>query len=161
MIRWFFQFALVVPLAVWVGSIVFFSAVITPGIFDVLERPEAGDLLTHLFPRYYFVGTACGLAALAAATLLFLFESGSRMLRAFQVVLVILMLAGNLYAGTILRGRITSLRQERVGMLTRTEREQVESRFRKLHRRSVVLNFAVLGLGVAGLGTLAVRGKRN
>jgi hypothetical protein len=157
--RFLFHFTFVASLAVWVGTIVFFSAVVTPAVFDALGRPGAGDLLSRLFPRYYLAGAVCGIAALGAALLLFLFDSGSRGIRLVQVLVVVLMLAGNVYAGTILRGRLDSLRQERTGYLDRSEREVVERRFAQLHRRSVILNLSVLGLGAAGLALSSLRRK--
>lgn len=161
MIRWLFQFLLILAISVWVGSIVFFSAVVAPGVFKNLERSRAGDLLSHLFPDYYLAGTLCAAVALSVLVLLFLFDSGSRGMRLFQLLLVALMLAGNLYAGGILEDRIHRLREERVTAPTRVAREEAGKRFDRLHRNSVTLNGGVLGLGVMVLGTLAVRRKTS
>ncbi len=157
MLRWLFQFALILALAVWVGSIVFFSVVVAPGVFRSLGQSQAGDLLSRLFPDYYLTGTLCGGAALAILVLLFLFDSGWRGMRFFQLILVSLMLGGNLYAGNILEGRVHRFRQERISAPTRAERDEAQKRFEALHQRSVTLNLAVLGLGVAALGTTAAR----
>jgi Domain of unknown function (DUF4149) len=155
--RWLFQFVLVLCLSIWVGSIVFFSVVVAPGIFRNLERGQAGELLSHLFPDYYLVGALCGGVALAVLVLLFLFDSGSRVMRLFQLALVALMLVASLYAGGILEGQIHRLRAERVTAPGRMAREEAGKRFERLHRRSVSLNLAVLGLGGVALGTTAVR----
>jgi uncharacterized membrane protein len=157
MFRWLFQFVLLIALSVWVGSIVFFSIVVAPGIFKNLEREQAGNLLAHLFPHYYLVGTVCGAAALAVLVLLFLFDSGSRGMRLGQMALAGLMLAANLYAGYILEGRIHRLREERMTLPGRAAREEAEKQFQRLHRRSVDLNLAVLGAGGVILATAAVR----
>jgi hypothetical protein len=159
MIRWVFQSLLVLSLSLWVGAIAFFSAIVTPILFTVLDRPAAGNLLTHLFPRYYQWGALCGSVALLVLVLLFLFDSGSRGLRFLQMLLVLLMLGGTLDAGWILEPQMHHLRDERVSAPKQSERDEAASRFQKLHDRSVELNLAVLGLGVAGLGTLAVRKK--
>ena len=159
MFRWLFQFLLILAISVWVGSIVFFSAVVAPGIFRSLERSRAGDLLSLLFPDYYLAGTLCATVALSVLVLLFLFDSGSRGLRLFQLLLVALMLAGNLYTGGVLEGRIHRLREERVTTPARAAREEAGKRFDRLHRRSVTLNAGVLGLGVMVLGTTAARRK--
>ena len=87
MIRWLFQFLLLLALSLWVGSIAFFSAVVTRGIFASLDRPAAGNLLAQLFPTYYRAGALCGALALVMLLLLFLFDSGSRALRFLQLVL--------------------------------------------------------------------------
>jgi uncharacterized protein DUF4149 len=159
MIRWLFQFLLLLALSLWVGSIAFFSAVVAPGIFAALDRPAAGNLLAQLFPRYYQAGGLCGAVALVVLLLLFLFDSGSRALRFLQLVSVLLMLGGTLYAGWMLEPRIHQLRRERTSAASKIERDEAERRFQKLHARSVQLNLGVLVLGVVGLGTLAVRKK--
>jgi Domain of unknown function (DUF4149) len=157
--RWIFRFVLALSLAVWVGSIVFFSAVVAPDAFGVLGRSAAGTFLSRIFPHYYLLGAACGLAALAATVLLLLFDSGFRLLRAVQLAVLVLMLAGNVYAGTILEGRIHRLREEREGTLNRTSKGVIERQFARLHRRSVTLNLGVLALGVVGLGSAVERRK--
>ena len=159
MVRWLFQFLLTLALSLWVGSIVFFSAVVAPGIFAAMERPAAGTLLAQLLPRYYRFGALCGGAALGVLLLLFLFDSGSRGLRFFQSALVVCMMAGTLYAGLVLEPRVHRLRRERTTAPSRLQREEAERRFEKLHARSMRLNVGVLALGVTGLGTLAVRKK--
>jgi uncharacterized protein DUF4149 len=159
MIRWAFQFLLVLSLSLWVGAITFFSAIVTPILFAVLDRPSAGNLLARLFPRYYQWGALCGAVALGVLLLLFLFDSGSRVLRFLQMLLVLLMLGGTVDAGWMLEPEIHRLRDERVSAPTKAQRDEAESRFQKLHSRSFNLNVAVLGLGLAGLGTLAVRKK--
>ena len=157
MFRWLYRFVLILSLSVWVGSVVFFSAVVAPDAFGVLGRPAAGAFLSRIFPHYYLLGTVCGLAALAATVLLLLFDSGFRLLRAVQMAVLVLMLAGNVYAGTILEGRLHRIREERERTTDRTEKGVIEHDFARLHRRSVTLNLAVLALGVVGLGSAVER----
>jgi uncharacterized protein DUF4149 len=159
MIRWLFQFLLMLALSLWVGSIAFFTSVVAPGAFAALDRQIAGNLLAQLFPTYYRTGALCGAVALVALLLLFLFDSGSRALRFLQLVLVLIMLGGTLYAGWMLQPRIHQLRRERAAASSQPQHDEVERQFQKLHARSVRLNAGVLVLGVAGLGTLAVRKK--
>jgi len=159
MIRWVFQFLLLLALALWVGAMVFFSAVVAPTVFQALDRPAAGKLLAELFPTYYRAGAACGALALVAVLLLFLFDSGSRALRFLQIVLIVLMLAATLYAGWMLEPRIHELRTERTSASSKPQRDAAESLFQKLHLRSVRVNVGVMALGIAVLGSLAVRKK--
>jgi uncharacterized membrane protein len=159
MFRWVFQFLLVLTLSLWVGSLVFFTAIVAPGVFAALDRPTAGKVLAQIFPKYYRGGAVCGAAALIVLTLLFLFDSGSRPLRFLQLTLVLLMMAATLYAGWILEPRVHQVRQERLQATGSAQREDAERRFQKLHARSVRLNLGVMALGVAGLGTLAARKK--
>ena len=159
MIRWVFQFLLLLALSLWVGGMVFFSAGVAPGIFKAMDRPAAGKLLAELFPTYYRSGAVCGAIALLVVLLLFVFDSGSRLLRFVQMVLVLLMLAATLYAGWMLEPRIHDLRTQRTAASLSAQRDAAERSFQKLHWRSVQVNAGVMALGIAGLGTLAVRKK--
>ena len=159
MFRWLFQFALVLALSLWTGSIAFFSLVVAPGIFESLAPAQAAGLLSRLSTDYHLAGTLCGAAALAVLVPLFLFDSGSRLLRLFQLLLVALMLAGNLYAGKILEGQSRRHGEEQVAAPTRAERDAAGKGFDRLRRRSETLNLGILGAGVLALGTTAIRKK--
>src|ERR1700682_4083239 len=86
--------------AVWLGAMGFFAFVIAPAAFSVLEREAAGRFVSAVFPRYYAVGLALGLAALAGL--------GARWTGGawrgwdwLPMGLVLLMLALTLYAGAV------------------------------------------------------------
>ncbi len=51
---------------IWLGSIVFFSFVVAPRIFAVLERERAGDVVNAIFPAYYVLGSLFGVVAFGA-----------------------------------------------------------------------------------------------
>jgi NAD/NADP transhydrogenase beta subunit len=50
-----------ISLALWLGSLCFFSFVIAPTVFKVLEKSEAARLQNVLFPKYYLLGVICGI----------------------------------------------------------------------------------------------------
>lgn len=52
-------------LGAWLGSIVFFSFVAAPALFDQLGSDRAGDAVNVVFPRYYAFGLAMAAVALA------------------------------------------------------------------------------------------------
>ena len=156
MFRWLFHLLALLAIGIWVGGIVFFSVVVAPGIFDALARPAAGDLMARLFPKYYVAGLLCGAAALVPLFLLLLFDSGSRLIRVLQMVLVAAMLLVTVYAGWVVEPEVHRLRVDRVTAAGVT-RVAMERRFDALHLRAVQLNGLVLGLGVLGLGTMAAR----
>jgi len=132
-------------LAVWIGMVVFFSLVVAPGAFQALPRESASTLLATLFPRYYALGALAGVLATAAGALL---RGHVRAPTAWVAVMVLLnlMLAATLYAGTVVEPRARTLRPalhaEHVEPATQAE-------FDHLHRLAVQLNGAVLVLGVA------------
>jgi hypothetical protein len=47
-------------LGMWLGSIVFFSLIAAPALFDELESDRAGDAVNVVFPKYYAFGAAMG-----------------------------------------------------------------------------------------------------
>jgi len=51
-------------LGMWLGSIVFFSFVGAPALFDELGEDRAGDAVNVVFPRYYSFGLWMGAVAL-------------------------------------------------------------------------------------------------
>ncbi len=54
-------------LGCWLGGIVFFSFFTAPAVFTVLPRPEAGQLISAIFPRYYILGYIVGTISLVLA----------------------------------------------------------------------------------------------
>ncbi|CQH53456.1 DUF4149 family protein [Halobacterium hubeiense] len=53
-------------LGMWLGSIVFFSFVAAPALFDELGEERAGDAVNVVFPRYYSFGIWMGAIVLVA-----------------------------------------------------------------------------------------------
>ena len=47
-------------LAIWVGAIVFQSAVVASSVFTTLDADDAGAFLRRLFPRFFRAGIVCG-----------------------------------------------------------------------------------------------------
>ncbi len=139
-------------LAVWVGSVVFFSFVVAPALFRTFPTAEAGRAVGAIFPNYYLIGGVCGVVALVSALVLWLRGGGA--LWVSSAALVAPMLAATLYAGAVVEPRAASLRQA----IHASESERAESlraEFGRWHRRAVQLNGAVLVLGAAALGVAA------
>ena len=61
-------------LGCWLGGIVFFSFFTAPAVFTVLPRPEAGQLISTIFPRYYVLGYVVGTLSLVLAIYLTLVQ---------------------------------------------------------------------------------------
>ncbi len=55
----------VVATALWLGTMGFFAFVVAPAAFTTLERGAAGKFVGAVFPRYYALGLAFGVAAMA------------------------------------------------------------------------------------------------
>src|ERR1700693_5152655 len=59
-VKWFY----LVTLAVWVGSIVFFSFVVAPTVFKTLKPEDAAALIRRIFSKYYLIGIICAAASI-------------------------------------------------------------------------------------------------
>ncbi|MFB6270295.1 MAG: DUF4149 domain-containing protein [Halobacterium sp.] len=52
-------------LGMWLGSIVFFSLIAAPALFEELGEERAGDAVNVVFPKYYSFGIWMGAVVLA------------------------------------------------------------------------------------------------
>ncbi len=136
-----------VAVALWLGAMGFFAFVVAPAAFSMLEREAAGRFVSAVFPRYYAVGLALGLAALAGL--------GARWMGGawrgwdwLPMGLVLLMLALTLYAGAVVLPAAHAAREaiRQAGM-----DPSAAAGFARLHRLSGVLNAIVMVSGVVVL----------
>ena len=138
-----------VALAVWLGSIVFFSFAVAPLVFSVLPRADAGRVVSAIFPTYYFIGYGCGVALLLTALLLR--ATATSAVRSWSIVtgVTALTLAVTLYAGLVVQPRAHALR---ASLQEAAEGSPIKAEFDNLHRRAVQLN------GSALIGVLILSG---
>ena len=134
----------VVAVALWLGAMGFFAFVVAPSAFSTLEREAAGRLVGAVFPRYYTIGLALGLAALVGLGARWL-GAGLRGWDWLPVGLVLLMLALTLYAGAVVlpaaHAAREAMRQAGIDPVAATG-------FARLHRLSGILNGIVMISGV-------------
>jgi uncharacterized membrane protein len=133
----------------WVGSILFFSFGVAPIIFKVLGPEAGGKFVRAIFPRYYQWGAIAGAIALPSAVavpLAFPELRGPRV--GIQALVILASILLMLYAGNVLTPAIQAARDEGLSG---------QSRFDRLHRRSVRLNALVMGLGLALIVAFAAR----
>jgi len=140
--------------AVWLGSVVFFSFVVAPALFRTFPSAEAGRAVGAIFPTYYLVGSICGATALGCASVLWFARGGA--IWWTSAALVAPMLAATLYAGAVIEPRAASLRRA-IHAAEVEPGDALRQEFGELHRRAVQLNTAVIVLGAAVLGVAAVR----
>ena len=79
---------ILVLVSIWVGSIIFFSAIIAPTVFKVLDEKSAGLFLRAFFPKYYIFGLIMGLLSLVLIFLLSI--PANTMLLALLIVMIAL-----------------------------------------------------------------------
>ena len=137
----------------------FFSFFTAPAVFTVLPRPEAGQLISTIFPRYYMLGYIVGTISLVLAIYFTAVRGAADMVGRHDGR------AGNRARNHLLCGhRHPAARrrdphgQRRVRIPTPSNKAE----FDKLHHKSVILNGAVLLLNLAAIvgtaGALTPRG---
>ena len=146
-IKWVY----LVTLAVWVGSIVFFSAVVAPTLFRVLEREAAARLQRALFPRYYLLGMVCAACGILCVGWLL----AERAFGKWPGLLSLLLLAGMGATEFWLRqtvvprlNQLRDLKNPTIGS-GQLPPPEAAAEWKALHRLSVQLNGAVLVCGLA------------
>ncbi|MFB6219388.1 MAG: DUF4149 domain-containing protein [Halobacteriaceae archaeon] len=123
-------------LGVWLGKIAFFSFVVAPRAFAVLDEDDAAALVNDVFPRYYLVGMALGAVAAAAALVCAPGRTG-----VVVAVAAAVGVAANAYARFVLVPRIRAAEGDA---------------FQRYHGRSVALNLVTLVAVAVGLGAAAL-----
>jgi putative copper export protein len=148
--RFTLEFIHLAAIAVWMGSLVFFSFVTAPSLFRTLPPEAAGDAVSGIFPLYSHLGVLCGaVGALSALGLARIDErSGNR--RRLSAMMLALMIVLTLYASEVVAPRAADLRARmHAPGLDETERAGRRAAFAAVHRRSVGANGVVLLLGTA------------
>ncbi len=126
--------------SLWLGMILFWTAGVTPRVFQVLEREDAGRVVSAVFPLYFGVGALVGLLGAAAA--LATHGGGLGFVGAVLLLVAVLVTVGN---GWVATPRMRRAREH-------GDRE----RFAKLHGVSAMANVAVALLVAGALALLGM-----
>ena len=116
-------------ISIWVGSIIFFSAIIAPTVFKALDEKNAGIFLRAFFPKYYIFGIILGFIALILGI-----KAMSLILVSMVIAMILLSIISRLMIPIINAARDMGV--------------EGESRFKKLHTLSVFLNILTLIIGL-------------
>lgn len=141
---------LTIPAGIWVGAIVFQTAVVAPAVFVDLDEGSARKFLRTLFPRFYRLGLVCGALMLAGLAWLGVATGWPPSVLTLGSVTV---------AMTVLEA--ISLAMVPHINAARDAGEAGRARFSHLHSISVLLTVVILllGLGVlAFIAALAAKG---
>ena len=151
----FLRYLLLLALVLWIGGIVFFSFIASPSVFKILPREQAGQVVGDIFPKYHLLGYASCLIALGCLV-------GLRRLGADQSVraaMIVLVLMGGIQVtmGLVIGPKVIEARDAVKAAAPGPEKDHLEKRFRGFHGISMILNLALLILGLILLYWLAIR----
>jgi hypothetical protein len=152
-------FIYLLAMVCWLGSVIFFSFFTAPVVFTVLARPDAGKVVSVIFPRYYILGYIAGGLAFLIAIYLLIAGGGPRGWWLASVLTIGIALGCTFYAGIVVRPRVDAIRgvSEEANPDPATKAE-----FDHLHHLSVMLNGGVLLLDLIALfGTAAALAPRG
>ncbi len=156
--RTLLEFIYLAAIAIWLGSLVFFSFVAAPTLFRALPPEMAGDGVAAIFPLYSRLGVACGaLAALSAIGLARQRQEAGvgngRLAAVILALMIVLTIYGGEFIAPVAAERRSAMHEP--GLSAEQEAGR-QAAFSAIHRRSVAVNGAVLLLAV---GLLAARAR--
>lgn len=152
----FLRFLELFALGSWVGSIVYFSSVVTVGAFRVLaDRDQAGALVGYTLGGLHVFGVIAAIIYLLAALGL---GRSLKALLAPAALGVILMSVLTLASERMIIARMETLRTQMISVDATSVKSPLRAEFDRLHRISVRLEGAVLLIGLAAF-FLTVQGE--
>jgi hypothetical protein len=143
-----FRFVQFLALGTWVGSIIYFIAVVTRGAFAVLSRDEAGLLVGFTISGLHQLGEIAAILFLITAVAL---EPSLKTFLRPAALAVILMLILTIFSQHAVLPRIDALRHDMGSVDSTSTTDPRRAEFDRLHTISVDLESAVLLLGLVAL----------
>ncbi|MBI3813565.1 MAG: DUF4149 domain-containing protein, partial [Nitrospinae bacterium] len=116
-----------------------------PAIFKVLPRETAGDVVGEIFPKYWLIGYICSIAALLTLAYMAVYEKSVPVLK---ISLLVLMTFITFYSGLAVGSKVREIKAEIKAVEDPVKKESLRTEFKSLHLKSVILNIAVLILGI-------------
>lgn len=141
-VKWFY----LVTLAVWIGSIVFFSFAVAPTVFKTLKPEDAAALIRKIFSKYYLIGIVCAAIGIVCVGLLLADRAFGRWPAILSLLLVVGMGATDFWLRQAVMPHMNDLRDRRAVVASSGGEPAavLEQEWKALHRLSVRMNVAVL-----------------
>lgn len=158
MIDHILRFLKLLALGTWVGSIIYFVAIVTRCAFAVLTRDQAGLLVGFTLVGLHEIGIIAAVVYLIAALGL---EMSVKSLAQPAALGVVLMLLLTLESQRMVIPRMEELREEMGSVDTTPPSDLRRAEFDRLHGVSVDLEAGVLLVGLVALFLTARDSKRS
>src|SRR5580700_7896215 len=141
----FLQF---LTLGTWVGSILYFGAIVAPAAFSVLTQDQAGALVGLTLGRLYLLGIVAGVIYLLVTAIWA--RSAAALLRPASL-LVVTMVVLTFISQYWVSGTMDALRGQMGSVAATPATNELRASFDRLHRISVNLEMVVLAAGLLAL----------
>lgn len=163
---------MLLALVLWIGGILFFSAVEAPAVFRILGAPDtihlAGDIISRSLTSLHYIGLTCGVIFIlcsiaASAEIHKLIVTGESVaLRAahggsLSILLVLLMLLLTGLSQFWISPRLRRIHNTNPNLEQLSRAESPRAEFDRLHTQSTYTEGAVLLLG---LGVVVLTARR-
>ncbi len=135
-------------LGIWVGSILYFGAIVAPAAFSVLTADQAGALVGLTLGRLHLLGIVAGIVYLLVTAIWA--RSAIALLRPAPL-LVIAMVVLTFISQFWVMGTMDALRTQMGSVAATPATNNLRASFDRLHRISVDLELAVLAAGVVAM----------
>ena len=149
---------MLLSLALWIGGIVYFGAIVAPAVFAVLPTHDlAGKVVTRTLANLHLIGIICGVVFLICSMVYAYFAKGSAQLFAPRHIAVVAMIALTFIAQNAVGAKMNRLKDQ-MGVIDNvplTDPHRVE--FNRLHVWSTRLEGCILVLGLGVLYSTARR----
>jgi Domain of unknown function (DUF4149) len=135
-------------LGTWIGSVLYFGAIVAPAAFSVLAPDQAGALVGLTLGRLHLMGIVAGVIYLLVTAIWA--RSAAALLRPASL-LVLVMVVLTFISQYWVSGTMDALRAQMGSVSATPATNQLRASFDRLHRISVNLELAVLVAGLLAL----------
>ena len=135
-------------LGTWIGSVLYFGAIVAPAAFSVLTPDQAGALVGLTLGRLHLMGIVAGVIYLLVTAIWA--RSAAALLRPASL-LVLVMVVLTFISQFWVSGTMDALRSQMGSVSSTPATNQLRVSFDRLHRLSVNLEMAVLAAGLLAL----------
>ncbi len=141
-VKWLY----LVTLAVWIGSIVFFSFAVAPTVFKTLKPEDAATLIRKIFSKYYLIGRVCAGIGIVCVGLLLADRAFGKWPAILSLLLLAAMGGTDLWLRQGLMPHMNALRDRRAAAVAASQEPEasLEQEWQALHQLSVRMNATVL-----------------
>jgi hypothetical protein len=144
------RFLAILVLALWIGGIFFFGAIMAPTVFHSLPTHTlSGNVIFPTLTKLHYLGLACGVIFLGVS--FYLRSKQPQSLTLTPLILVAVMMVATCYAQFGLGAKMNGMRlgMGDIDSISETDTRRVE--FNQLHKYSTLLEESIFFLGLGAL----------